>query len=113
MRLEKCCRKLPELSIYDLYDVSYGHYGEGVKKQQQQPRSWWHGGGRERSNPAKTTTTLRDGRKGDPQLNVVGKKGWCIDKAVVRPSLFLRKGARPHENVNIPYVGIKKVMVYR
>ena len=30
-------------------------------------------GGRERSNPAKTTTTLRDGRKGDPQLNVVGK----------------------------------------
>ena len=30
-------------------------------------------GGRERSNPAETTTTARDGRKGDPQLNVVGK----------------------------------------
>ena len=63
MRLEKCCRKLPELSTYDLYDASYGHYGEGSTKTTTIITTpvVVARGGREISNPAKTTTALRDG----------------------------------------------------
>ena len=39
-----------------------------------------HRGGRESSIPAISHDTLRDGRKGDPQQNVVGKKGVILQR---------------------------------